>query len=342
MRFGEPSALALLALAPLAAALSIFAARRSRTLVGRFGRHAALLVERESRPRRRLKELLLVFAGFCLAAAAARPQWGREERVLTLNGVDVVFAVDTSFSMDARDVAPSRMERARYIAGALLPRLVGNRVGIVAFSGAAFTQCPLTHDLGAVRTLLAGIDTGVVENPGTSLAAMIGEAARAFEQQESRYRVVVLLTDGQQDDLRSSPVAEVAEQANAHGIVVLAVGVATSGGATIPVPTESGPASMRDGAGAPIVSRLDAETLVELAERTGGAFFEISSDDREIAAVASRIGAMEGGELGGQAAPRYRERFWIPLGFGIIALAAHGLIAPGARRRADEAWEGRG
>ena len=333
MRFGEPSALVLLGLAPLGAALLFFAARRGRVLLGRFGSRAPLLIERESRTRRRFRDLLLALSLLLLAAAAARPQWGREEREVTLTGVDVLFAVDTSFSMDARDVAPSRMERASYVAGALLEGLAGNRAGIVAFSGAAFTQCPLTHDLGAVRTLLAGIATGAVESPGTDLASMVGEAERAFERQESRHRVVVLLTDGQQDDLRVTPVAALAERANAAGIVILAVGVGTSGGATIPVPTEEGPTLMRDGGGAPIVSRLDAGTLSELATLTGGAYFEVSPDDREIAALLARIGGMEGGELGDRMARRYRERFWIPAGAAVFALAARGLIAPGARRR---------
>lgn len=334
MRFGAPSALALLGLAPLAALLALLAARRGKALLRRFGERASLLVERESAARRRLRDLLLVLAVFFLAAAAARPQWGREEREVTLTGVDVLFAVDTSFSMDARDVAPSRMERARYIAGALLEGLAGNRVGIVAFSGAAFTQCPLTHDLGAVRTLLAGIATGAVESPGTNLGAVIGEAARAFERQESRHRVVVLLTDGQQDDLRVTPIGEVAESANGNDIAVLAVGVGTSGGATIPVPTDAGPTLMRDGGGTPIVSRLDAATLRELAALTGGAYFEVSPDDREIAGVLDRIAGMEGGELGDQVARRYREQFWIPLGFAVVSLAVHGFLAPGARRSA--------
>ena len=250
--------------------------------------------------------------------------------------MDVLFALDTSFSMDARDVPPSRMERARYIAASLLDQLAGNRVGIVAFSGAAFTQCPLTHDLAAVRTLLAGIATGAVESPGTNLAAMVEEAVRAFERQESRHRVVVLLTDGQQDDLRVTPVAEVAGRASGAGVLILAVGVGTSSGATIPVAAESGPTLMRDGAGAPIVSRLDAAALSELAARTGGSYFEVSPDDREIRAIAGRIGRMEGAELGDQVATRYRERFWIPLGGAAAALAAWGFAAPGgavSRRR---------
>ncbi len=332
MRFGTPVALWLLGLAPLAAALAVFGARRSRRLAARFAARAPLLVE-GSGGRGRGRALLLLAAAFLLAAAAARPQWGLDEREVTLVGVDVLFAMDTSFSMDARDVAPSRMERARYLAGELLERLAGNRVGIVAFSGAAFTQCPLTHDLGAVRTLLAGIATGAVESPGTNLDAMIGEAARAFAQQESRHRVVVLLTDGQQDDLRITPVREVAASANEHGILILAVGVGTAGGGTIPAASEEGPTLMRDGAGTPIVSRLDSETLSELAALTGGGYFPVSADDREIAAIASRIGAIEGGELGAEVARRYRERFWIPTGLAVVALLAAGLGFPAGRAR---------
>ncbi len=333
MRFGEPGALLLLAFTPLAVGFLWFGARRGRAAALRFSRRAARLVERSSPGRRRARDLLLLLALVLLAAAAARPQWGREEREVTLVGVDVLLALDTSFSMDARDVAPSRMERARYIASALTGRLAGNRVGMIAFSGDAFTQCPLTHDLGAVRTLLAGIATGAVESPGTNLSAMIEESVRAFEQQESRSRVVILLTDGQQDDLRLRPVAEVAAAAAEAGIVIHAIGVGTSSGATIPVSAEAGPTLMRDAAGSPIVSRLDATTLSELAALTGGGYWEVTSDDREIAAVADRIGRLEGGELGDRISDRYRERFQVPLALAAAALAAWGLSAPGARRR---------
>ena len=333
MRFGAPAALALLLLFPLAGALLYWGVRRGRTALTRFGTRAPALVERGNRTRRRFRELLLLAAVFLLATAAARPQWGREEQEVTLVGVDVVLAIDTSFSMDARDVAPSRMERARYIAGRLLDRMVGNRVGIVAFAGTAFTQCPLTHDLAAVRTLLAGIATGAVESPGTSLAAMIEEAARAFERQESRHRVVVVLTDGQQDDLRITSVADIAQTASAQEIVVLPVGVGTPGGGTIPATSDSGPTLMRDAAGTPIVSRLDRASLSELAALTGGVYFEVSSDDREIDGIAARIGGMEGGELGARISRRYRERFWIPAGLAVAALIGAGCVAPAARRR---------
>lgn len=332
MRWGNAAALLLLGALPLALGLLWFAERRLRARLDRFGAAAHRLVEGRSPGRRRLREALLLLAALFLVTAAARPQWGREEREVTLAGVDVVLAIDTSFSMDARDVAPSRMERARYIAASLLERLAGNRVGIVAFSGTAFTSCPLTPDLGAARTLLAGVATGAVESPGTNLAAMMEEAVRAFEREGSAARVVVLLTDGQQDDLRLTPVAEVAGAANAAGITVLAVGVGTSGGATIPVPADGGPSLMRDSAGSPIVSRLDTDTLSRLAALTGGAFYEVSPDDREIEGVAGRIAGLAGGGLGEEVVRRHREQFWIPAGLAAAALFAYGMLPGGVRR----------
>ena len=109
MRFGEPSALLLLLLFPLGAGLVLLAARRGRMVLRRFGTRAPALVEGDSRARRRFRDFLLLGAVLLLATAAARPQWGRQEQEVTLVGVDVVLAMDTSFSMDARDVAPSRM-----------------------------------------------------------------------------------------------------------------------------------------------------------------------------------------------------------------------------------------
>ena len=124
-----------------------------------------------------------------------------------------------------------------------------------------------------------------------------------------------------------------ARTANAHEIVVLPVGVGTPGGATIPADSDSGPTLMRDAAGSPIVSRLDRATLSELAALTGGVFFEVSPDDREIEGLTVRIAGIEGGELGAQISRRYREQFWIPAALAALAITAAGFTGPSRRRR---------
>ncbi len=332
MRFGEPQALLLLGLAPVAVLLFWYRATRVRSMLGRVGRRASSLLERESRVRRRFREALLVLALAFLALAAARPRWGIEEREVDLVGVDVLLALDTSFSMDARDVAPSRMERAKYIASELALRLAGNRLGLLVFSGDAFIQCPLTHDIGAVRTLLAGVATGVVDSPGTDLAAMLETAISAFDRQESRHPVVVLLTDGQQDTVRAAAAVEMAERAMERGITFLPIGVATPAGETIPVEGGDGSAIMLDTTGSPVVSRLDEATLRELARRTGGAWFRLSADDGEIAGVAAFVAGLEGRRLGDTLSRRMIERFPIPLGLGLLALGGYGAIRRSSRK----------
>lgn len=128
--------------------------------------------------------------------------------------------------------------------------------------------------------------------------------------------------------------------ANEHDIAVLPVGVGTLGGATIPAASESGPTLMRDAAGSPIVSRLDRAALSELAALTEGVFFEVSPDDREIEGLTARIAGIEGGELGEQISRRYRERFWIPAGLAVGAIAGAAFAAPSRRRRRRLAGQG--
>ena len=250
---------------------------------------------------------------------------------MELVGVDILVAIDASFSMDARDVAPSRMERAKYVASELAGRLAGNRMGLLAFAGDAFVQCPLTHDLGAVRTLLAGVATGVVESPGTDLGAMMETAVEAFDRQESRHPVVVLLTDGQQDAARPRAAGEVAALAAERGITILPIGVATPAGETIPVAGDRGPGIMLDREGNPVVSRLDEAALADLARATGGEWFRISRDDAEIDGVAEFLGGLEGRRLGDTFSRRSVERFPIPLSLGLASLGAWGLVRRSAR-----------
>ncbi|HXV59867.1 MAG TPA: VWA domain-containing protein, partial [Vicinamibacteria bacterium] len=212
-----------------------------------------------------------------------------------------------------------------YIASELIERLRGNRVGLVVFSGSAFVQCPLTVDYGAARVFLDTVTTGIVPEPGTDIAGALERARASFVSEQTRYRVVVLLTDG--EELSGSALGA-AEKLRDENIVVHAIGVGTPGGQPIPLRDERGEVTdyVRDDSGEPVLSRLDEETLSRLAFSTGGKYFRIAEQDREIEAVASAIQAMEGEELQSQLFRRYQERFYWPLGFALAFLLAETLV----------------
>jgi len=335
MQFARPEAFYLLALLPALVGFFSWTARRRRKAASRLGESA--LVDRlslhMSAARERLKPVLLVIAIFFLVLALSRPQWGQGQQEVYARGVDVFLVLDTSFSMDATDVAPSRMERARYIASQLMERLQGNRIGLIVFSGSAFAQCPLTLDYGAARIFLDTVTTGIVPEPGTDIVQALQAAERGFVSRDSKYRVVILLTDGEQ---QAGDVLAVAEKAREDGIVVHTIGVGTPGGEPIPVRNERGEVSdyVRDASGQPVLSRLDETTLSELALATGGKYFRVSDRDDEIEKISSLVLGMEGAELESQLFTRYQERFYWPLGFALVLLVFDTVLT---RRRGEAA-----
>ena len=332
MQFATPDAFYLWLLLPALAWFLVWSKKRRRKAIEKLGELALLdrLSLRVSATRDRVKPALVGAAVFFLVLALARPQWDQGEQEVFARGVDVFLVLDTSFSMDATDVAPSRMERARYIASQLMDRLQGNRLGLVVFSGTSFVQCPLTLDYGAARIFLDIVATGIVPEPGTNIVQAIEAAKRGFVSRNATHRVIVLLTDGEQ---QSGDVLAVAEEARQDGIVVHAVGVGTPGGEPIPVRNERGEVSdyVRDAEGQPVLSRLDEKTLSELALVTGGEYFRVSEKDEEIEGIASLVMGMEGADLESQLFTRYRERYYWPLALALAFLLADTLVARAQR-----------
>jgi Ca-activated chloride channel family protein len=342
MQFAAPQALYGLLLLPVLFAFFLWSGRRRRKAAESLGEPG--LIEKlslgVSRGRDRGKTALFLTGLLFLVLAMARPQWGHGMDEVRARGVDVFLVLDTSFSMDATDVPPSRMERARYIASALIDRLRGNRIGLIVFSGTAFVQCPLTVDYGAAKIFLDTVTTGVVPEPGTDILQALEAASRAFVARDSRFKFVVLLTDGEETE---GSVLRVADKARDEGIVIHAVGVGTPRGEPIPLRNDTGGVTdyIRDESGQPVLSRLAEDTLSKIALATGGRYFRISERDDEIEEIAALIMGTEGDELESQLFRRFQERFYWPLGFALLFLLAEALIprerSPQPERSASEA-----
>jgi Ca-activated chloride channel family protein len=327
MQFAAPEAFYWLLLLPALVGFLVWSGRQRGRAAERLGE--ASLIQRlslgVSRARDRGKSLLFLTGFLFLVLAIARPQWGQGTDEVVARGVDVFLVLDTSFSMDATDVAPSRMERARYIASALIDRLQGNRIGLIVFSGNAFVQCPLTLDYGAAKIFLETVSTGVVPEPGTNILEALEAASRGFVARDSKFRVVVLLTDGEETE---GSILGVAEKAREEGIVIHTIGIGTPRGEPIPVRNEGGDVTdyIRDESGQPVLSRLGEETLSKVALGTGGEYFRISEQDREIEEIVSSIAGMEGEELESQLFRRFQERFYWPLGLALVLLLAEAVV----------------
>ena len=181
----------------------------------------AQLTASVSPARRQLKRALVIAGVACLAVALARPLVGFRWEEARRKGLDLMFAVDTSKSMLAQDVKPDRLTRAKMAVEDLLAKMDGDRVGLVAFAGNAFLQCPLTLDYDAFRQSLDALDTKIIPRGGTDIASAIHETEAALEGNGNNERILVLLTDG--EDLEGSAL-DAARAAARHGLKIFTVG----------------------------------------------------------------------------------------------------------------------
>jgi len=319
--FAQPRVLLLLLLLPPLALLLGLVRVRRRRLLARFGREdlVARLVAAPGAGRWALRVALILLAAAFLILTLARPRWGRKVEEVHRQGVDVIVAIDVSASMLAEAVQPSRLARAREEVASLIDALGGDRVGLVAFAGDSYVACPLTLDYSAAKIFLDVLDPSLIPLPGTAVASAIRKSTRAFNSAEKRYKVLVLITDG--EDHEEDAVAA-AKEAAREGVVIYTLGVGTGAGSPIPLRDAGGSVTgyKQDREGKIVTSRLDPVKLAEIAEAAGGKYLPTSAEGREIREIEDRIARMERREVGSRLTITYEERYQIPLAVALLAL----------------------
>ena len=251
--------------------------RQRDALLGRFAASRLLeqLTEQASVTRTWIKAGCILLAVLAIGIALARPQLGVEWSERKARGLDIVFILDSSKSMLATDLRPTRLNRAKLAIIDLVERLEGDRIGLIAFAGQAFLQTPPTLDYSAFHESLNAIDPNIMTSGGSDLGNAINEATEAFPS-ENNVKVVVLLTDG--EDL-SGNAATAAVTAREDGIQVFAIGIGTPEGEYLRIRNEQGVEEfVRDSSGQPVLSKLDEGTLQAIAQGTGGSYSRLSSD----------------------------------------------------------------
>jgi Ca-activated chloride channel family protein len=251
--------------------------------------------------------------------ALAGPRWGHSFQNARRRGVDVVVAVDVSASMRAEDVAPNRLVQAKRELGLLIDGLQGDRVGVVAFAGAAFLQCPLTLDRAAARSILDLIDPDLIPTPGTDLAAALEESMKAFPEGARRNKALVLLTDGED---HSGRLDAAVRRAREKGVTLFTVGFGNTTGDVIPLRDAQGNVTgyKKDKDGKTVVSKMDETALRDMASRTGGAYHRATQGEIEIDRILKDIDGMEKKTLEDRTADRTRDRSSWPLAVALLLL----------------------
>ena len=338
MTFGAPTYFHLLWLLPLLILFYVWAFRRKRRALALFGNPELMgkMTATTSRTRQVWKTVLAILGVLFLVLAIVRPQFGTKLEIARRSGVDIVVVLDTSLSMLTEDIRPNRLERAKQEIRSFIDRLAGDRIGLVAFSGVSFVQCPLTLDYGAAKIFLDVIDTDLIPVPGTAIGEAIRTATKVFNVRERKYKVVLLMTDG--EDHTTDPV-DAAEKAADEGVRIYTIGLGTRAGELIPVHDATGAGYKKDRQGNPVKSSLDEATLEKVALATGGKYYRSTVGEMELDKIYEEISTMEKRELRSKKFARYEERFQYPLFLAIVAFALEAFLSD--RRRVRREWLGR-
>lgn len=330
MSFARPDLLWLFLAAPAAAALAGWLWRRRLAADAAWASRGLWrrLLPAFAPRRIVLSVVLLGLAILGAVAALARPRWGSGEQKVEREGVDLVFLVDSSLSMAARDVAPSRLFVAKALVRRMVGALPGNRVGLVQTEGTGVVLSPLTLDGGVLDLLLDTVEPGSLPTPGTELAPGLEAALRLFGRESEKHRVLVVLSDGED---HGGGVEERIALLKENGVVVHALGIGTTEGARVPIP--GSPSFKRDAEGSLVRSRLHEEVLESLARGTGGSYLRVASAAADPAPILRQIDRMEKRTLESQTLSTLEERFQWPLALAALAVLLYLTVAPFAPLR---------
>lgn len=328
MIFASQFFLALTALlVPATVAFLIWTWRLKQQAIRRFvsTRLMEALTVGVSRPRQIAKRIGVGAAVCLVLLALAQPQWGFREEEARLRGVDIMVALDTSKSMLATDIPPNRLERAKLAAQDLLGIAKTDRLGLVAFAGSAFLQCPLTLDEEAFRTTLVQLDTETIPQSGTALGEAINIAVEAFSKEGGGSRVLVLMTDGEDHEEGS---VEAARKAAAAGVRIFTIGIGTSNGEILFTADPYGnKVFIKDSGGNAVKSQLDESLLKKIAE-AGDGFYAPLKNAQSIATLYQKgIAAIPKHEGAIRSVRARQERFQWPLGLAILLLSLEILLS---------------
>lgn len=274
--------------------------------------------------RRRLRGLLYFAALALLAISAAGPQWGVELSPVTDLKGNIIIAVDASLSMAARDLKPNRLANARLLLAAVADKFADYRIGVVAFAGGAYIQCPLTTDRDAITYFSSALQPGMLPSQGTDFSEAIDTTLLML----SRYggeKVMVMVTDGEDHSQGLDAALKAAKDQN---LKIFTIGIGSPDGELVPMTDSSGNTMeyKKDRAGKTVVSRLGESTLMKIASRTGAAYLRYSDPDSAASSIRSSVEALDLERSRGKGRAGYKNRYQWPLALALLLLLIELLV----------------
>lgn len=260
----------------------------------------------------KIKNRLFFLGLFILTIATSGPQIGTRVRPVERKGVDLVIVLDTSKSMDANDVTPSRLSKAKFELNKLIKNLNGDRVSIIVFAGSSHLYLPLTTDYEAALLFLNEIETDMIPNQGTSLSSALNTAFTSFTEALEKFKVVLLVTDGEDHE---GEAIDVAKKASMDGMIINTVAVGSNEGGLIPIKSNS--KYKRDKKGRLVTSKVNQDILKDIAQAGRGSFYWFSNNRDSYIDIENGINKMEKKIISTHEFSEYEDRYQL---IGLISL----------------------
>ncbi|WP_282017119.1 VWA domain-containing protein [Salegentibacter mishustinae] len=265
-----------------------------------------------------LKVLLIVFALAALVVGLVNPKIGSQLETVKREGVDIVFAVDVSKSMEAEDIAPSRLEKSKQLVRQIIGNLGSDRVGIIAYAGSAFPQLPITTDYGSAEMFLESLNTDMISSQGTAIGDAIDLATGFFDDNQQTNRVMFIISDGED---HGGNIEDMARQAAETGIRIYTIGVGTTKGGPIPIKRNGVIQNYKkDNQGETVITKLDPSTLQEIAEEANGEYIDGSVTAEVTEKVQEELLTIEKTEFEAKQFADYKSQFQWFVGLAILLL----------------------
>jgi Ca-activated chloride channel family protein len=253
----------------------------------------------------------------------ARPQIGSKLQEVKRKGIEIMIALDVSNSMNAEDIKPSRLIRAKQVLAKLVDRLSDDKIGFIVFAGDAYTQVPISTDYVSVKMFLSNITTGLVPVQGTDIQKAIELASASFPTNSDLQKVIVIITDG--ENFAGNP-EESARLADEKGILIYTLGMGTPEGAPIPVGADNSNDYKRDSSGNTVVSKLDESTLQKIAVSGGGEYISANNTQAGLDRLFEKVDRLNRKEYESKIYSEYNEQFQYFFGFALILLVIEFFI----------------
>lgn len=324
-RFGHPEYLYLLVIIPVLAFLQLYFQIQRKKKLQKFGNTGLLshLMPDVSFIRPAVKFYLLLLAIAAIIVTLASPQFGTKLETVKRKGIELIIALDVSNSMNATDVEPSRLDRAKLAIERLTGKLINDRIGLIVFAGEAYVQLPITTDYASARLFLSSINTDVVPTQGTAIGSAIRLASNSFSQQEDINRAIVVITDGENHE---NDAIEAAEAAFKEDIQVYTVGMGSPDGAPIPVGPDNRSNFMKDREGNVIITKMNTNLLKEIARAGNGEYIAANNIRRGINNLIDELGELEKGEIESKVYKDYDDQFQYIAALALLILIIEFII----------------